>query len=95
MHANQIWWAWPLRFWRFILFLVAFGYLQNGQISLLDHGVQKIELAKKIHASRAGCKMHANQIWWVGPLRFQRFILFLAAFGCLQKWPKSLSDHGL
>ena len=29
------------------------------------HEGQKIELAKKIYASRGGCEMHANQFWWV------------------------------
>ena len=38
---------------------------KNGQISLSDHGVIKkfnhLELAKKIHASRGQCIVHAHQ----------------------------------
>ena len=51
-HANQFWWEWPLRFWKFFPFLLT---LKFGQISLSDHGVKKfilLESAQKIHASR-------------------------------------------
>ena len=44
------------------------------------HGGQKIELAKKIHACRGWCEMHANHFWWAWLLRFRRFCLFLFAF---------------
>ena len=36
MHANQIWWAWPIWFQRFCPFMFAF---KNGQISISDHGL--------------------------------------------------------
>ena len=36
MHANQFWWAWPLRFQRFCSF---FACLQNGQNFPSDHGL--------------------------------------------------------
>ena len=44
------------------------------------HGGQKIESPQKIHASRGGCEMYANQFWWVWPLQFQRFCSFSSAF---------------
>ena len=51
--------------------------LKNGQISLLDHGGQKIESAKKIHASRGWRGMHANQFRWVGPSSVSEILHFL------------------
>ena len=54
------------------------------QISLSNHGHyspwgQKIESAQKIHASKAWCEMHVDQVWWVCPLRFWKFCFFLFA----------------
>ena len=63
---------------------LVFACLQNGQISLSDHGLLSIEskdrTAQKIHACRASCEMYANQFLWGCPLRFHRFLL-LFIFG--------------
>ena len=58
----------------------------------IEHGGQKIELAQKIHASKDRHEMHANQFWWVWPLRFRRFCFFIVCHRNGQIFP---SDHGI
>ena len=67
-------------------------FFRFGQISLSDHGGQKIESSQKIRASRGWCEMHANQFWWVWLLQFRSYGSFLLAFKNGQNFP---SDHGL
>ena len=78
MHANQFWWAWLLRFWRFCL--LSKRPIFPFRPWTIVHGGQKINSAQKIHANRGSCEMHANQFWWAWLLRFRRFCL-------LSKWP--------
>ena len=55
------------------------GTLKNGQFPFwsMVHGGQKIESAKKIHASRGWRAMHANQFRWVGPSSVSEILHFL------------------
>ena len=67
-------------------------FFRFGQISLSDHGGQKIKVSQKIYASIGWCEIHASQFWWVWPFQFRSYGSFLLAFKNGQNFPL---DHGL
>ena len=89
MCAHQFWWAWPLLF----LEILPPFCLPSKQPKfpfkpwIIVHGGQGIGSSQKIHASWR--EIHANQFWWVWPLRFQRFCLPLK----MAKFPFWIVDY--